>query len=269
MKTPGQAHVIVVGNEKGGSGKSTAAMHLIVGLLQRRLRVASIDLDTRQRSLTRYLENRRLHAAEQGLKLRMPMHGGIKPSTLDQREAAESEEKQRLDTMIRRLSARNDAIVIDTPGNDTLLTRLAHAAADTLVTPLNDSFVDLDVLADVDPATMRISGPSSYAEMVWEQRKRRTADGGGAIDWIVMRSRLSSLDAHNKREMARLLDELSARIGFRLIAGFGERVVYRELFLKGLTMMDLQRAAGARDLTLSHVAARQEVRVLVDAIGLG
>jgi chromosome partitioning protein len=58
----GRPYVIVVGNEKGGSGKSTAAMHLIVALAKLDFKLGSIDLDARQSSLSRYIANRREHA---------------------------------------------------------------------------------------------------------------------------------------------------------------------------------------------------------------
>ena len=246
------ARVVVVGNEKGGSGKSTAAMHLIVALLRLGHSVAAIDLDLRQGTLTRYLENRRarLDAAD---------------GTLPMPEVGVAEDGAGLDALVERLRPRHEVMVIDTPGTDSALTRLAHAHADTVVTPLNDSFVDLDVLARVDGATLTATGPSHYAEMVWEQRKRRAARDGGSIDWIVTRNRLTNIDAHNKRAMARLLGDLGRRFGFRVVGGFGERVVYRELFLDGLTMMDLHEA-GNGALNLSHVAARQEVRTLVEAV---
>jgi chromosome partitioning protein len=161
-----------------------------------------------------------------------------------------------------------DVIVIDTPGSDTGLSRIGHARADILITPLNDSFLDLDLLARLDRAGKQIKGPSIYAEAVWEQRKRRALADGGSIDWVVMRNRLSSLDARNKRDIGRLLEQLAKRIGFRLAPGFSERVIFRELFPRGLTLLDLNEGRGGPALNMSHVAARQEVRALLQAIGI-
>jgi chromosome partitioning protein len=254
-------HVVVLGNEKGGSGKSTTAMHLIVALLREGYKVGSLDLDARQGSLSRFIANR----AENGLDLPAPRHVRLEQSALDSVAAAREEEKQRFDAVMAQMAAC-DFIVIDTPGSDSNLSRLGHARADTLVTPLNDSFLDLDLLARVDGQGQKIRGPSTYAEMVWEQKKRRALADGGSIDWIVMRNRLASLDARNKRRIGKLVEELARRIGFRLAPGFSERVVFRELFPRGLTLLDL--ADAGTSLTLSHVAARQELRGLLDAIGL-
>jgi chromosome partitioning protein len=254
-------HVVVLGNEKGGSGKSTTAMHLIVALLREGYRVGSLDLDARQGSLSRFIANR----AENGLDLPMPRHVRLEQSTLDSTAAAREEEKRRFDAILAEM-ADCDFVVIDTPGSDSNLSRIGHARADTLVTPLNDSFLDLDLLARVDSQGQKIRGPSTYAEMVWEQKKRRALSDGGSIDWIVMRNRLASLDARNKRRIGKLVEELARRIGFRLAPGFSERVVFRELFPRGLTLLDLADAGTA--LTLSHVAARQELRGLLDVIGL-
>ncbi|MBT3239144.1 MAG: AAA family ATPase [Rhodospirillaceae bacterium] len=268
MEIPGQAHIIVTGNEKGGSGKSTTAMHLIVGLMRAGHSVAAIDLDTRQGTLRRYILNRQAFTEDQKKDLPMPVLAEIEPSTDVNRDTAEVEDEENLTTTIAGLSATSDIVVIDTPGADSSLSRLGHSLADTLVTPLNDSFVDLDVLARIDGRSLNIDKPSHYAEMVWQQKMRRAKRDGGSIDWIVMRNRLSSLDARNKREMQRLLGDLSDRIGFRQVPGFGERVIFRELFLVGLTMLDLLDVLGEDSLTLSHVAARQEVRNLIDAVGL-
>jgi chromosome partitioning protein len=181
-------------------------------------------------------------------------------------EAAE-EETEALDQALKRL-ARMDFIVIDTPGSDSALSRHAHALADTLVTPLNDSFLDLDLLGRLDRAGKRVTRPSIYAEMVWDQRKRRAAAGGRSIDWVVLRNRLTTLDARNKREIARLLTELSKRIGFRIVPGFTERVIFRELFPRGLTLLDLPRVDAGIELAMSHVAARQEIRDLIAGLKL-
>jgi chromosome partitioning protein len=255
------AHILVIGNEKGGTGKSTVAMHLIVALLSLGATVGSIDLDARQATLTRYLENRR-RRPEGAPALALSDHVAVPPT-----QDPKADEAKFLEALTR-MAASHDVVVIDTPGSDHALSRLAHGYADTLVTPLNDSFIDLDVLALVDRDTMTISRPSHYSEMVWESRKARALRGiRSTAAWFVLRNRLSTLDARNKREMERLLGMLSKRIGFRLVDGLCERVVYRELFLEGLTLLDLGAGAGM-ELNLSHVAARQELRRLVDGLGL-
>ena len=256
VRTP--AHIIVVGNEKGGAGKSTIAMHLIVALMQLGARTGSIDLDARQATLTRYLENRRNNP----LKLACPDHVAIS-STSDH-----NTDRTIFYDTLSDLSHKVDILVIDTPGSDTPLSRLAHSFADTIITPLNDSFIDLDVLARVDRQTMKISQPGLYSAMVWDSRKIRAQRGvqnGGS--WFVLRNRLSYLDAINKREMERLLQELSSRIGFRFLEGLNERVIFRELFLDGQTLLDLG-SGNPMEISLSHVAARQELRRLIENLSL-
>jgi chromosome partitioning protein len=261
-------HIIVVGNEKGGSGKSTTAMHLIAGLMQAGRRVGSIDLDVRQGTLTRYIENRQRTEAAEHLGLTMPVHRRIAPSDLDSAVEARAMDGGRLVGCLEELAQHCDIIVIDTPGSDIALSRHAHSWADTLITPLNDSFIDLDLLAAVDPDTGKVKHPSRYAEMVWEQKKARAKRDGGSIDWVVMRNRLGSLNSRNKQAMEKTIQELSRRIGFRVAPGFSERVIFRELFLKGLTLLDMRRPGTGIRLNMSHIAARQEVRMLLQAIGL-
>ena len=259
---PGSARVIVFGNEKGGSGKSTCAMHAIVGLLRSGQTVGSIDVDPRQATLTRYLENRAILVETRGIELPMPSHRLVARSP----EGPE-EDNHRFMQALDSVSRTCDAVVIDTPGSDAPLSRLAHSYADTLVTPMNDSFVDLDLLAKVDPETFKIICPSAYAEMVWEQRKVRMARDGKSLDWVVVRNRLSSMETKNKRNMEKVLGLLAKRIGFRTAPGFGDRVIFREMFLTGLTLLDLRE--GGQRLTMSHVAARQEVRDLLAALSIG
>ena len=268
MRNGRSAHFIVLGNEKGGSGKSTAAIHLIVGLLRSGYTVASVDLDGRQRTLTRFLECREATCRARGTELPSPTHRVIMSSVAPRADRARADERERLSAVLAELAPAFDVVVIDTLGSDNFLSRLAHALADTLVTPVNDSLVDLDLLASVDPETGEVAGPGPYAEMVWEQRKRRLMRGGGALDWIVMRNRLSSLDARNKRRVGGLLGNAGRRYGFRVIAGFGERVIYRELFLSGLTVLDTHETGVGVGLAMSHVAARQELRSLIAALRL-
>jgi chromosome partitioning protein len=256
----GIARTIVVGNEKGGSGKSTVAMHLIVALLLQGARVGSIDLDARQGTLSRYVEHRKSRS-KLGPALPLPEHLALDPA------GDVSVDEAQLTNALDYLAARCDIVVIDTPGSDQPLSRLAHSHADLLVTPLNDSLLDLDPLARVDPVERNIGRPGPYSEMVWEARKRRAMRRRRPTDWFVLRNRLSPLDARNKREMERLIKALAARIGFSVIGGLSERVIYRELFLDGLTLLDL--GGPTAPLTLSQVAARQELRGLVSSLGLG
>jgi chromosome partitioning protein len=260
------ARLIVMGNEKGGSGKSTTAMHLITALVRAGHTVGALDLDLRQKSLFRYLDNRQDYMRRHGMALPMPRRVVLEASTLDSRAEAEAEEEARFAAALAEL-APADYIVVDCPGSYSAYSRLAHSNADTLITPMNDSLVDFDMLARLDPASGQVKGPSVYSEMVWKARQARAGSGRRPMDWVVLRNRMATLDARNKRRVATALDELARRIGFRLIPGFSERVVFRELFLSGLTLLDL-READPQAMSMSNIAARQEVRDLVRALDL-
>lgn len=262
------AHVIVLGNEKGGTGKTTTAVHLAVALAQLGRRVAAVDLDTRQRSFGRHFENRAGWRRDSGSDLSMPETIAFAPSKSPSLDEAASDEARRFARLLDDAIGTYDFVVIDTPGSDTPLSRQAHAAADTLVTPMNDSFVDFDLLARVDPHTFEIKAPSLYSDFVWDCRKKRLLERKRALDWIVMRNRVSSTEAKNRRRVVKALDALAARIGFRTVPGFTERVIFRELFPMGLTMLDLPQPGVGVGLSMSHLAARQEVRELLRALNL-
>jgi chromosome partitioning protein len=256
----GSAHVVVLGNEKGGSGKSTTALHVAVALLKAGQRVATIDLDCRQQSFTRYIANRRAWARRTGLNLELPVHRCIKLG--DTMQIADNESSEFLQFMdaVSTVERTFDFIVIDTPGSDSYLMRLAHSMADTLVTPINDSFLDFDVL---------VTGESHYAEMVRDARRKRRQLDGASTDWIVVRNRLSMLGSRNKQLVADGLKELSLRMGFRAIDGFAERVVYREFFPRGLTALDdLDEATLGTRPSMGHVTAREEVTSLLRQLKL-
>lgn len=263
-----KTHVIVVGNEKGGSGKTTTSMHLIIGLLDLGFRVGTIDVDYRQQSLTRYLDNRRKTAQLKHIDLLFPYHTVVKASPLMRVDQAEADESARLFAAIQKSTQRDDFLVIDTPGSNTHLSRMAHSFADTMITPVNDSFVDLDVIAQVESDSLNIERPGIYSQMVWEQKLERAKRDRGAIDWIVLRNRLSTIDAKNKRNVEKALAKISKRLGCRIAEGFCERVIYRELFLHGLTLLDVVDEETDIALTLSHVAARQELRKFLTQLNI-
>lgn len=261
------AHIIVTGNEKGGSGKSTTAMHVATALVRMGHRVGALDLDLRQRSFGRYIENRIAFARREGLDLPTPDYRDL--PEVDQANLAPNENTydHRLSAAVAGLDAVSDFILIDCPGSHTRLSQVAHSLADTLITPLNDSFIDFDLLARIDPETSRVIGPSIYAEMVWNARQLRARAGLKPIDWIVLRNRLGAQQMHNKKKVGAALEQLSRRIGFRVAPGFSERVIFRELFPRGLTLLDL-KDIGVDNLNLSNVAARQELRDLIRELQL-
>ena len=261
------AHVIVLGNEKGGAGKSTTAMQIFVALARAGHRVGALDLDLRQQTFFRYLDNREAYAKRIGVPLLMPRRLKVEPSDLPMRDHAAAEDHARMARALGELSRDCSFVVIDTPGTVTPMSEAAHIAADTLVTPINDSLIDFDLLGRVDPVTGKVLGPSIYAEMVWSARQRRAARHLNAVDWVVLRNRIAMLESRNKRRVGSVLEELSRRIGFRNVPGFSERVIFRELFLSGLTLLDL-KADGPVTMTMSHVAARQEVREMIKALNL-
>ena len=261
------AHIIVVGNEKGGAGKSTVSMHVATALARLGHKVSALDLDLRQRSLSRYGENRKVFMKNSGLDLPGAICHDLPEIDAKSLKPGENIYDHRLSTAISRLEGDSEFILIDCPGSHTRLSQVAHSLADTLVTPLNDSFVDFDLLARTDTSGQNILGPSVYSEMVWNARQLRAQAGLKPIDWIVIRNRVGTQRMVNKEKMMRVVNMLAERVGFRIGPGFSERVVFRELFPRGLTLLDL-KDIGVKQLNISNVAARQELRDMMKALDL-
>ncbi|MBB4618329.1 division plane positioning ATPase MipZ [Sphingomonas abaci] len=247
-------HVIVFANEKGGTGKSTTAVHVAIALAAKGARVSCLDLDHRQRTVGRYLDNRAQTIRSKGLDLPMPRHA-----------THDGESEDFFEATWRELERDCDYLVVDTPGRDDYFARTAATLSNTLVTPMNDSFVDFDLIGQVDPDTYQVTRPSFYSELIWDARKQRARADGTTIDWVVLRNRLQHIEARNMRRVSDALAQLAKRVGFRIIPGLGERVIYREMFPQGLTMIDA-KAIGS--MGIGHVAARQELREMMAALQL-
>ncbi len=243
-------------------------MHVIVCLLEQGLSVAVIDLDSRQRTLTRYMQNRQRYCERSGTDLPIPEFVAIDQSTLDNIKTREQFEQSLLGGHLNRLDGEVDVIAIDSPGSYTYLSRLAHALADTLLTPLNDSFIDLDLIGHLDPDTMAVEDLSHYAKLVKESQEYRQKSGREPIDWVVARNRLGTLASKNNQAVHAGLMALQQEVEFRYVPGLYERVIYRELFPRGLTMLDINKVKDMGKLKMSHVTARNEVRALVEALKL-
>lgn len=265
------SRVIVVGNEKGGAGKSTLAIHLIVGLLHKGASVAVMDLDLRQRSMSAFFAHRAAWLEANQAEAPMPLHADDFADGAKLATAPADEQLARFQAALEASKAA-DYIVIDTPGGDTPLSRAAHAVADQIVTPMNDSFVDFGLLGEIDPVTLDLRRPSIYAETIWNARKDKAIAapqrGMGQIDWLVLTNRLSVQDPRNRRRVDERLDTLARRVGFRVGPGLRDRVIYRELYPFGLTVSDLSQQIRPVSVSLAHVAARQELRSLLQALGL-
>jgi len=264
-------HVVVVGNHKGGSGKSTVAMHIIVALLKAGKRVSSFDLDVTQRTLTHYIENRREWAKQKELALELPHHC---PIVEDQDDGVERNDAADLGRFACHLAALerdhcHDFIVIDTPGGVQHLSLVAHGMADTLVTPINDSLVDLDVIVAVGPGKDSEPQASRYAKTVARALQGRKSVCSRTTDWIVVRNRLAALASRNQRQVSDLLESVGTKLGFRTARGLTERLVFREFFSSGLTALDpIARPVRGVKPSASHLVARLEIRDLVEQIGL-
>lgn len=259
------AHIIVVGNEKGGAGKSTVSMHVATALARMGKTVGVMDLDLRQKTVASYLDNRTRYLQSIELDLASPLYKPLVGADMDNPTAQANEDA--LLRAVDELRPTSDFIVIDCPGSHTRMAQVAHSLADTLITPLNDSFVDFDLLAKVDNDGEKIIGPSVYSEMVWSARQKRAQAGQAPIDWVVLRNRLGAQQMVNKLKLEKAIDRLAKRIGFRVSPGFSERVIFRELFPRGLTLLDL-KDTGVKQLNISNVAARQELRELIKTLNL-
>jgi chromosome partitioning protein len=229
-------------------------------------RLATIDLDSRQRTLTHYMENRRAWVRRCHVDLELPTHltiANAEGTRVDKKEASE------FGKAVAAIEHRHDFVVIDTPPHDSYLMRLAHSITDTLVTPLNDSFLDLDVLAKIDPVRFAVTGVSHYAELVREMRRHRRSVDGELPDWVVVRNRISPSGSSTEPVLRDCLQELALGVGFRVATGFHERPVYRDLFPRGLTALDpLCDIVPGVDPDPSHSIARREIHALLEVLKL-
>ncbi|SEQ60031.1 chromosome partitioning protein [Devosia sp. YR412] len=262
-------HVIVVGNEKGGSGKSTTAFHLAIYLLYEGFKVASLDVDSRQQTMTHYVRNRRDWSRKHGIQIPHATHFHL---PLARGDSAKENNRQEFDLFrqaVAEVEHDADFLVIDTPGFDTNLTRLAHSLADTLITPVNDSLIDLNVIAQFDPVTGEPREMSHYSRLVQRARSERLSIDGKTIDWVLVRNRISMLSSRNMRQVQAMLERVATRLGCRVADGIAERVIFRSLFPTGMTVFDpLDQDLLGGVPSMSHMSARQEYRNLVAALHL-
>jgi chromosome partitioning protein len=286
-------HVVVIGNQKGGTGKSTFAMHIIVALLKAGKRVASFDLDLNQLTLTRYLGNRHEWDRKHEQKLELPDHYPVseevpgaplrqfisrlkkigrahKDDFIAGSALSHSADLRQFISQLRKIgrARKHDFIVIDTPGGVQHLSLIVHGMADTLITPINDSLVDLDVLVAMDQSELEPQ-PSIYAKMVWRALEARRKVSGRVTDWIVVRNRLETGESSNQRQITEVLDVIRRTLGFRIARGLLERPVYREFFAAGLTVFDqIEGVKSATESDRPELLARLEVQNLIREIGL-
>ena len=263
------AHVIVVGNEKGGAGKSTLSIHLIVALLKAGYKVACIDLDTRQQTLTRFFENRRSWSSHAHWPIELPLHCAMRRGESNDIRTNEALEFSMFADAIGAVEHEYEFVVIDTPASDSYLMRLAHSLADTLVSPLNDSYIDIDVFSRVQHDRTQRGAVSQYADLVMQARRKRRLVDNGIIDWVMVRNRMASIASNNARQIAVSIARLSRELRFRVADGLHDRVVFRELFPIGLTALDpIEEGANGGALTTSQQAARREIEGLLAALEL-
>ncbi len=288
-------HVVVIGNQKGGSGKSTFAMQIIVALLKAGKRVASFDLDLNQLTLTRYLENRCEWAREHAVELELPdhypvteeaprsgwSHGALMSKLqkigranehdfIDSGAWGHAADLSQFISQLKKIGRahKHDFIVIDTPGGAQHLSLIAHGMADTLITPINDSLVDLDVFVAIERSDLEPK-PSVYAKMVRRALEARRNVSGRPTDWRVVRNRLELVHSSNHYQITQVLDVIRTTLGFRIARGLLERPAYREFFAAGLTVLDpIEGLKSAVEPIQSASLARREVFDLIREIGL-
>lgn len=263
MTETANAHVIVVSNEKGGTGKSTLAMHLAIKLMQEDFRVVTIDLDGRQGSLSKYISNRQSFCELKSIELPIPEHYRFEPESNAYLIPAD---REKIGKHIYGLLNQCDAIIIDTPGTKNYLFEEAHKYADTLITPVTDSLVDLNVIADIDYASGKVVRPGHYADYIWETKKFLASQGKPFLNWIITGSKISAARSRNKAAIFEHLEKLSKLYGFRFCEGLKDRVIYRELFLEGLTVLDMQHEQLRMRMSISHIAAKMEINRLAEFI---
>jgi chromosome partitioning protein len=257
------ASIVVIGNEKGGSGKSTTAMQTAIGLMRLGYKIGTIDLDARQGTLTRMLSNRFETIKRTSYDYPSPLHFPIEKHKGTTTREQEQKDRDFLMMALAELSSIVDFIIIDTPGSDSYLSHLAHAQADLILTPLSLTQFDTDVLFHLDPDTGKILRPAIYTHVILNARKAAQRP----IQWLVMLNRLNPdrQKTHYEDSLEESLKSGQEPYDFTLIKGFSERPIFHTLFAKGLSLLDV-RQDDQLPLTPDLLIARQEIRCVLKAI---
>lgn len=259
MGATSAAIFIVLGNERGGVGKTTLAANLGVAIARSGITAALLELDGRQRSLARWLERRVATARRNSESLTIPAHEVLVPARFDSISLNEERDFAMLSAAVERLDRIADVIVADTASGDSYLTRLAHSLADIVLTPVEDSFAARDLLA------------GGYGRTIAEARRSRDGMGDGRVDWIVVENRRGAVPGRADGAIGMPLAALAREHGFRTAPGLREQLVHRALFAEGRAVCDATPHEGLRlplSATDARVAARQEVEALVSALYL-
>lgn len=251
---PPKGHIIVFANEKGGVGKSTSAFHTCIALCNAGESVAALDVDLRQLTLQSALWARIESEKEYGVRL-----PGPEQIMLAQQNENELEEK------LRMARIHHSFIVIDVGGHDSPIARRAIFMADTIITPVNDSFIDLDMLGRIDPRTGELKTLGNFARLVAHLKEPGIAIRPKPLDWVVMQNRSRNFATKNERKVLDALERIAPVAGFRLVPGLRERVTYRELFPMGLTLFDLEAIP---ELGRMQPNAREEIWTMLRSLNL-
>jgi chromosome partitioning protein len=137
------------------------------------------------------------------------------------------------------------------------------------VSPVNESFIDVDVFSRVHHDRSRRGHVAHYADLVLEARRKRRLVDNGIIDWVLVRNRSLSIQSNNARQVGMSLQRMSADLQFRVAEGLHDRVIFRELFPIGLTALDpIETAVQNQTLTSSQLSGRREIETLVQTLRL-
>jgi len=239
------AQVITIGNNKPGAGKTTLAVHVILSLVSYGYRVCAIDIDPDQRSLSHYLENRKRYMNQRGITLPMPTaHATVNQRSLSTAISNDTH-CHHFQDYIHRICQEYDFLVMDTQAFNSFLSRFAHSLANIIITPVNYSLSDIE---------------GEYWSLIERRNDTQNQIHSTPLRWFILRNRYLLVDTPGIRHIYKQFSRLAFSHELIWKDGLQERPLYHELFLRGLSLLDVGEENHGIEVTLPYIAARQELR---------